>query len=62
VIGVSDEWGLSSSLFGWRPERIAGQSTASLLIVRKHVTAPAIVAATEAAKAQEEAVAAVDGI
>jgi nucleotide-binding universal stress UspA family protein len=62
VIGVSDEWGLSSHLFGWRPERIASQSTASLLIVRKHATAPAIVAATEAAKAQEEAVAAVDGI
>lgn len=40
VIGVSDEWGLSSHLFGWRPERVANQSSTSLLIVRKHATAP----------------------
>jgi Kef-type K+ transport system membrane component KefB len=36
VIGVSDEWGLESHLFGWRPERIARESPASLLIVRRH--------------------------
>ena len=36
VIGVSDEWGLSSHLFGWRPERIANQAQSSLLIVRCH--------------------------
>jgi Kef-type K+ transport system membrane component KefB len=36
VIGVSEEWGLESHLFGWRPERIARESNASLLIVRRH--------------------------
>jgi Kef-type K+ transport system membrane component KefB/nucleotide-binding universal stress UspA family protein len=35
VIGVSEEWGLESHLFGLRPERIAEQSPTSLLIVRK---------------------------
>jgi Kef-type K+ transport system membrane component KefB/nucleotide-binding universal stress UspA family protein len=35
VIGVSEEWGLESHLFGLRPERIAEQSPASMLIVRK---------------------------
>lgn len=40
VIGVSEEWGLESHLFGWRPERIARDCPASLLIVR-HYTAPA---------------------
>jgi Kef-type K+ transport system membrane component KefB/nucleotide-binding universal stress UspA family protein len=36
VVGVSDEWGLESHLFGLRPERIAQRSPASLLIVRAH--------------------------
>jgi nucleotide-binding universal stress UspA family protein len=36
VIGVSEEWGLESHLFGLRPERIAEQSPTSMLIVRKH--------------------------
>jgi Kef-type K+ transport system membrane component KefB/nucleotide-binding universal stress UspA family protein len=36
VIGVSEEWGLESHLFGLRPERIAEASGTSLLIVRAH--------------------------
>jgi nucleotide-binding universal stress UspA family protein len=36
VIGVSEEWGLASHLFGMRPERIAEASPTSLLIVRAH--------------------------
>ena len=35
VIGVSEEWGLESHLFGWRPERIAQGCPTSLLIVRR---------------------------
>lgn len=40
VIGVSEEWGLESHLFGLRPERVAEQSPASMLIVRKHPNSP----------------------
>jgi Kef-type K+ transport system membrane component KefB len=36
LLGISEQWGLESHLFGWRPERIATGSPASLLIVRKH--------------------------
>ncbi|HTW94015.1 MAG TPA: cation:proton antiporter [Tepidisphaeraceae bacterium] len=36
VIGVEEEWGMASHLFGWRPERIARECPSSLLIVRKH--------------------------
>ena len=36
IIGVSDEWGLESSLLGMRPERIAKECPASMLIVRKY--------------------------
>ena len=35
-VGVSEEWGLESHLFGLRPERIAQASPTSLLIVRAH--------------------------
>jgi len=35
IIGVAEEWGLESRLFGWRPEKIAQDCPASLLIVRK---------------------------
>jgi nucleotide-binding universal stress UspA family protein len=35
VIGVAEEWGLESRLFGWRPETIARDCPASLLIVRR---------------------------
>jgi len=36
VIGVSEEWGLESSLLGFRAERIATESPTSLLIVRRY--------------------------
>jgi nucleotide-binding universal stress UspA family protein len=36
VVGVSENWGLESHLFGLRPERVAARSPASLLIVRAH--------------------------
>jgi Kef-type K+ transport system membrane component KefB/nucleotide-binding universal stress UspA family protein len=39
IIGVSEEWGLESHLFGWRPERIARDCPSSMLIVRKHAVA-----------------------
>ena len=47
IVGVSEEWGLESRLFGWRPERIARDAATSLLIVRKTetVTVPAEVGA-----------------
>ncbi len=35
VIGVSEEWGLASHLFGWRSERIAEACSTAMLIVRK---------------------------
>jgi nucleotide-binding universal stress UspA family protein len=35
IIGVAEEWGLESHLFGWRPERIARDCPSSLLLVRK---------------------------
>ena len=37
VIGLAEEWGLTSHLFGFRAERIASESRASLLLVRKHL-------------------------
>ena len=43
VIGVAEEWGLESHLFGWRPERIARDCPSSLLIVRKRAAVPASV-------------------
>jgi Kef-type K+ transport system membrane component KefB len=36
VIGVGEEWGLESQMFGFRPQRIAQDCPVSLLIVRKH--------------------------
>jgi nucleotide-binding universal stress UspA family protein len=36
VIGVEEQWGMQSQLFGFRPERIAQQTATSLLIVRKY--------------------------
>jgi Kef-type K+ transport system membrane component KefB len=36
VIGVEEQWGMQSQLFGFRPERIAQQTGTSLLIVRKY--------------------------
>ena len=37
VIGVEEQWGMQSQLFGFRPERIAREAATSLLIVRKYV-------------------------
>src|SRR6185503_14720470 len=39
IIGVAEEWGLESHLFGWRAEKIARDCPSSLLIVRKHILA-----------------------
>src|SRR5438128_2824521 len=36
IIGVAEEWGLESHLFGWRAQRIARDCPCSLLIVRKN--------------------------
>jgi Kef-type K+ transport system membrane component KefB/nucleotide-binding universal stress UspA family protein len=36
IIGVAEEWGLESHLFGWRPERIARDCPTSMLMVRRH--------------------------
>ncbi len=41
VIGVSEEWGLESTLLGLKAERIANESPTSLLIVRRYITPPA---------------------
>lgn len=44
IIGVSDEWGLESSLLGLRAERIASNCPVSLLIVRRYqLAAPSTV-------------------
>lgn len=47
VIGIAEEWGLESQLFGLRRERIAAGTPASLLIVRQHNRAPAGTARTD---------------
>jgi Kef-type K+ transport system membrane component KefB len=36
VVGVEEQWGMQSQLFGFKPERIAQQTATSLLIVRKY--------------------------
>jgi len=35
IVGVGEEWGLESHLFGWKAERIARDCPTSLLVVRK---------------------------
>lgn len=35
AIGIAEEWGLTSQLFGWRAERIARDCPSSLLITRR---------------------------
>jgi nucleotide-binding universal stress UspA family protein len=54
VIGVEEQWGMQSQLFGFRPERIAQQTATSLLIVRKYAGP----AATGNSKGQAEIMAA----
>ena len=49
VIGVAEEWGLESHLFGFRPQRIALECSKSLLIVRKFGRGGALGAAAMAA-------------
>ncbi|HEX8342285.1 MAG TPA: cation:proton antiporter [Tepidisphaeraceae bacterium] len=39
IVGVTEEWGLESSLLGMRPERIARDCPSSMLIVRRFVQA-----------------------
>jgi Kef-type K+ transport system membrane component KefB/nucleotide-binding universal stress UspA family protein len=51
VVGVDDEWGLETHLFGFRPERIAAECPASLLLVRRYEAAPLPVVSTEPALA-----------
>jgi nucleotide-binding universal stress UspA family protein len=54
VIGVEEQWGMQSQLFGFRPERIAREAATSLLIVRKYagpVVAPS--ASTQPAAAAQ---------
>jgi nucleotide-binding universal stress UspA family protein len=55
IIGVAEEWGLESHLFGWRPERIARDCPSSLLLVRKsgvraHADAPTLAPGAEVTK------------
>jgi nucleotide-binding universal stress UspA family protein len=49
IVGVSEEWGLESHLFGIRPERIAQACPTSLLIVRAHEEVALPVAPSKAA-------------
>jgi nucleotide-binding universal stress UspA family protein len=42
IIGVAEEWGLESHLFGWRAERIARDCPTSMLIVRKYRAAKTV--------------------
>lgn len=53
VIGVSEEWGLTSHPFGLRPERIAEGLPVSMLIVRKFSRATGANDATNSAPAKE---------
>ncbi|MDB5323833.1 MAG: Sodium/hydrogen exchanger, partial [Phycisphaerales bacterium] len=45
IIGVAEEWGLESHLFGWRAQRIARDCPSSLLIVRKCDPQPTVMRA-----------------
>jgi len=47
IIGVAEEWGLESRLFGWRPEKIARDCPASLLIVRNFAKAVELAAMSD---------------
>jgi Kef-type K+ transport system membrane component KefB/nucleotide-binding universal stress UspA family protein len=38
VVGIARSWGLEPTLFGPREEQLAGVETASLIIIRKHIT------------------------
>lgn len=47
IIGVAEEWGLESHLFGWRAERIARDCPSTMLIVRKFQTERPRIEATQ---------------
>lgn len=47
IIGVAEEWGLESHLFGWRPERIARECPSSMLIVRRYIAAASAMTSVE---------------
>jgi Kef-type K+ transport system membrane component KefB len=51
VIGVEEQWGMESHLFGFRPERVARDTSTSLLIVRKYAGPTPINLEAEAAVA-----------
>jgi len=51
VIGVEEQWGMESHLFGFRPERIAREAGTSLLIVRKYAGPTPVITEAEAALA-----------
>ena len=51
VIGVEEQWGMESHLFGFRPERIARETPTSLLIVRKYAGLTPVTTEAEAAVA-----------
>jgi nucleotide-binding universal stress UspA family protein len=55
IIGVAEEWGLESHLFGWRPERIARDCPTSLMMVRRYATpATSEVGATSGSGSSEQ--------
>jgi Kef-type K+ transport system membrane component KefB len=56
VIGVEEQWGMASHLFGFRPERIARETTTSLLVVRKYTGPRVTSAASESAGRPMESV------
>lgn len=39
IVGMTEEWGLESHWFGWRPERIAQKCPVSLLVVHRQPSA-----------------------
>jgi nucleotide-binding universal stress UspA family protein len=55
IIGVGEEWGLESHLFGFKSERIAEELENSLLIVRRHHALPAPVNVPQRHKDTEKA-------
>jgi nucleotide-binding universal stress UspA family protein len=52
ILGIAEEWGLESHLFGWRPERIARECLAGLLIVRRATSPQGEAAAAIGAEAE----------
>ena len=55
IIGLAEEWGLESHLFGFKLERIAEELENSMLIVRRHHALPAPMNATQRHRGTETA-------